>query len=138
MSTSAARAIEESLTGGISTWCSRAISTPNPTLPVCASGPAARPGLHECLLPGRLGEYPPCGTRSHRIGAQPTRRRVRSVAPTRLWIDYVLRARGEHGRPTLEISACQRAFDEPIDGVWASDHFGVVAILAVPTRRPTG
>jgi len=27
-----------------------------------------------------------------------------------------------------------RIFDEPVDGVWASDHFGVVADLALPTR----
>jgi hypothetical protein len=34
-----------------------------------------------------------------------------------------------HGGPTLDIRAWELAFDEPVDGVWASDHFGVVADL---------
>jgi hypothetical protein len=38
---------------------------------------------------------------------------------------------GNHG-PTFDIAACALLFDEPIDRVWASDHFGVVADLAVP------
>jgi endonuclease/exonuclease/phosphatase family metal-dependent hydrolase len=44
-------------------------------------------------------------------------------------IDYVFVRCDEHG-PTLEITACELAFAEPVDGVWASDHFGVVADLA--------
>jgi endonuclease/exonuclease/phosphatase family metal-dependent hydrolase len=46
-------------------------------------------------------------------------------------IDYIFVRCVEHG-PTLEVSACARIFDEPVDGVWASDHFGVVADLALP------
>ena len=38
----------------------------------------------------------------------------------------------EHG-PTLDVTTCERIFDEPVGGVWASDHFGVVADLVVPT-----
>ncbi len=49
-------------------------------------------------------------------------------------IDYIFVRCGDHGGPTLEVSACARIFDEPIDGVWVSDHFGIVADLAVPTR----
>jgi endonuclease/exonuclease/phosphatase family metal-dependent hydrolase len=49
-------------------------------------------------------------------------------------LDYVLVRCGEHGGPTLAIADCSLAFDEPVDGVWASDHFGVVADLALPTR----
>jgi hypothetical protein len=30
-------------------------------------------------------------------------------------------------RVTLEVVSCERIFDEAVDGVWASDHFGVVA-----------
>jgi endonuclease/exonuclease/phosphatase family metal-dependent hydrolase len=45
-------------------------------------------------------------------------------------IDYVLVRCNDRG-PTLDIRACARLFDEPVDGVWASDHFGVVADLAV-------
>jgi endonuclease/exonuclease/phosphatase family metal-dependent hydrolase len=48
-------------------------------------------------------------------------------------IDYVLVRCGDHG-PTLEVTACSRIFDQPVDGVWASDHYGVTADLAVPTR----
>jgi endonuclease/exonuclease/phosphatase family metal-dependent hydrolase len=48
-------------------------------------------------------------------------------------IDYVMVRCREYG-PTLDVRACERIFDEPVDGVWASDHFGVVADLAVPPR----
>lgn len=41
-------------------------------------------------------------------------------------IDYILVRCEEHG-PTLRVSLCDRIFDQPINGVWASDHFGVVA-----------
>jgi endonuclease/exonuclease/phosphatase family metal-dependent hydrolase len=47
-------------------------------------------------------------------------------------IDYILVRCGEHGGPTLAIRACTRAFDQPTDGVWASDHFGVFAELGLP------
>jgi endonuclease/exonuclease/phosphatase family metal-dependent hydrolase len=50
-------------------------------------------------------------------------------------IDYVLvRCRG-HG-PSLDITACARIFDQPISGVWGSDHFGVVADLCPPPPEP--
>jgi endonuclease/exonuclease/phosphatase family metal-dependent hydrolase len=48
-------------------------------------------------------------------------------------IDYIFVRCADYG-PTLEISSCARIFDEPIDGVWASDHFGVVADLALLAR----
>jgi endonuclease/exonuclease/phosphatase family metal-dependent hydrolase len=47
-------------------------------------------------------------------------------------IDHLLVRCGHHG-PTLEVVACERIFDQPVDGVWASDHFGVMADLAVPS-----
>ncbi len=50
-------------------------------------------------------------------------------------IDYVLVRSGIHG-PTLQVLACHRLLDEPVDGVWASDHFGVVADLALPDHPP--
>ena len=46
-------------------------------------------------------------------------------------IDYVMVRCADHG-PTLEVTACERIFDKPVDSVWASDHFGVVADLAIP------
>jgi endonuclease/exonuclease/phosphatase family metal-dependent hydrolase len=49
-------------------------------------------------------------------------------------IDYIFVRCGEHDGPTLDITSCERVFDEPSDGVWATDHFGLVADLAIPTR----
>lgn len=49
--------------------------------------------------------------------------------------DDVLARCVDHG-PTLAVAACALAFDEPVAGVWASDHFGLVADLAAPTRNP--
>ena len=47
-------------------------------------------------------------------------------------IDYIFVRCGEHEGPTLDITACERIFDEPVRGVWASDHFGVCADLEPP------
>jgi endonuclease/exonuclease/phosphatase family metal-dependent hydrolase len=43
-------------------------------------------------------------------------------------IDYIFVRAGDRG-PSLEIAACELLFDEPVDGVWASDHFGLAADL---------
>lgn len=43
-------------------------------------------------------------------------------------IDYIFIRCNDHG-PTLDVSSCALAFDHPDGGVWASDHFGVVADL---------
>jgi endonuclease/exonuclease/phosphatase family metal-dependent hydrolase len=51
-------------------------------------------------------------------------------------IDYIFVRCGKHGGPTLASSACDRIFDGPVDGVWASDHFGLVADLEVPIQGP--
>jgi endonuclease/exonuclease/phosphatase family metal-dependent hydrolase len=53
-------------------------------------------------------------------------------------VDYILVGCGRHGGPTLLIKECERMFDAPIDGTWASDHFGVIAELAVPPELPAG
>lgn len=52
-------------------------------------------------------------------------------------IDYVLVRCSDHG-PTLDVRSCERLLDEPVDGTWASDHFGVTAELAthLPDGRP--
>lgn len=47
-------------------------------------------------------------------------------------IDYIFVRCGRHGGPTLAIASCERIFDEPVDDVWASDHFGLVADLVLP------
>jgi endonuclease/exonuclease/phosphatase family metal-dependent hydrolase len=45
-------------------------------------------------------------------------------------IDYILVRCDEHG-PTMRIDACSRLFDTARDGVWASDHSGLVAELSL-------
>jgi endonuclease/exonuclease/phosphatase family metal-dependent hydrolase len=47
-------------------------------------------------------------------------------------IDHVFVRCTNHG-PTLDIRDCERIFDEPVDGVWGSDHFGVIADLSAQT-----
>jgi endonuclease/exonuclease/phosphatase family metal-dependent hydrolase len=46
-------------------------------------------------------------------------------------IDYIFVRCDDRG-PTLDIRSCTRLFDTPVDGIWASDHFGVAADLALP------
>jgi endonuclease/exonuclease/phosphatase family metal-dependent hydrolase len=48
-------------------------------------------------------------------------------------IDHLLVRCADHG-PTLAITDCRRALDAPVDGVWPSDHYGVIADFA--PRRP--
>lgn len=50
-------------------------------------------------------------------------------------IDYVL-VRGTRHGPTLQTVACERIFVDPVGGVQASDHYGLVAQLEVPSRPP--
>jgi endonuclease/exonuclease/phosphatase family metal-dependent hydrolase len=50
-------------------------------------------------------------------------------------IDHILVRSGLHG-PTLRVADCQRVLDGPVDGVWASDHYGVVADLCTPDDGP--
>ena len=44
-------------------------------------------------------------------------------------IDHIFIRCGERGSSTLRIASCELAFDTPHDGVWASNHFGLVADL---------
>jgi endonuclease/exonuclease/phosphatase family metal-dependent hydrolase len=44
-------------------------------------------------------------------------------------IDYIFVRCGEHAGSTLQIHGCSVVFEEPVGGVWPSDHFGVVADL---------
>ncbi len=64
---------------------------------------------------------------------------VKGMRPFRDWpfrrIDYIFVRFGAHGGLALDIAACARIFDEPIDGVFASDHFGLVADLAKPFAK---
>jgi hypothetical protein len=34
------------------------------------------------------------------------------------------------------VADCRRVMDQPVDGIWASDHFGVLALLQVPEHAP--
>jgi endonuclease/exonuclease/phosphatase family metal-dependent hydrolase len=47
-------------------------------------------------------------------------------------IDYIFVRFGSHCGGALEIRSCRRIFDTTVDGIWASDHFGVMADLAFP------
>lgn len=61
---------------------------------------------------------------------------VKGMRPFRDWpfrrIDYIFVRFGAHGGNALDIVTCDRIFDEPINGVWASDHFGLIADIANP------
>jgi endonuclease/exonuclease/phosphatase family metal-dependent hydrolase len=52
-------------------------------------------------------------------------------------IDYIMVRCGDHGA-TLDITHCELAFDRPVDGIWASDHYGIVADFepAPSTQNP--
>lgn len=61
---------------------------------------------------------------------------VKGMRPFRDWpfrrIDYILVRFGAHGGTAWDITSCERIFDKPVNGVWASDHYGLVADLAPP------
>jgi len=42
-------------------------------------------------------------------------------------IDHIFIRCGTNGQPTLGIVDCQVVLDQPVNGVWPSDHFGVMA-----------
>jgi hypothetical protein len=42
---------------------------------------------------------------------------------------------GRHGA-LLQVLRCDRLLDQPVGNVWASDHYGVAADLAVPQHLP--
>jgi endonuclease/exonuclease/phosphatase family metal-dependent hydrolase len=50
-------------------------------------------------------------------------------------IDHVLVRSGPHG-PPLDVARCDLFLDRPVAGVWASDHFGVLADLVRPPHPP--
>ena len=50
-------------------------------------------------------------------------------------IEHVLVRAGRHGA-LLQVLRCDLLLDQPVDGVWASDHYGVVADLAIPSHAP--
>jgi endonuclease/exonuclease/phosphatase family metal-dependent hydrolase len=50
-------------------------------------------------------------------------------------IDYILLRCGPHG-PTLRVSSCRRVLVRPVNGVYASDHYGLVADLTLPSHPP--
>ena len=51
-------------------------------------------------------------------------------------IDYILVRNRLHG-PTLRVTRCERVLDSPVDGIWGSDQFGVVAELTLPDEPVT-
>jgi len=65
-----------------------------------------------------------------------TRRNALMASHNAAWpfecIDHIFVRCGRHGRPTLDIVSCDVVFNEPVDGVWASDHYALVADLSLP------
>jgi endonuclease/exonuclease/phosphatase family metal-dependent hydrolase len=61
---------------------------------------------------------------------------VKGMYPFRDWpfrrIDYIFLRLGAHGGNALDITSCERIFDKPVNGIWASDHFGLIADFAMP------
>lgn len=47
-------------------------------------------------------------------------------------LDHILLRFGDGGSPSLGITGCEIAFDQPTDGVWPGDQFGLVANFAFP------
>ncbi|MCV2457810.1 endonuclease/exonuclease/phosphatase family protein [Streptomyces sp. ICN988] len=50
-------------------------------------------------------------------------------------IDYIMLRCGPYG-PTLRVTSCQRVLERPVNGVYASDHYGLVADLSLPDHPP--
>jgi endonuclease/exonuclease/phosphatase family metal-dependent hydrolase len=50
-------------------------------------------------------------------------------------IDHIMTRSGPHG-PLLDVANCRLVFDQAVNGVWASDHFGVMAELRRPDHPP--
>jgi endonuclease/exonuclease/phosphatase family metal-dependent hydrolase len=47
-------------------------------------------------------------------------------------VDYVFVGSWDaHPKAVCEVRAAALAFDQPVDGIWLSDHFGVVADLEI-------
>jgi endonuclease/exonuclease/phosphatase family metal-dependent hydrolase len=61
------------------------------------------------------------------VGAVPHHRRI----------DYIfIGSKLAHPNVRVRVLSARRAFDRPVDGVWASDHFGVVAELEIERDGP--
>ena len=62
---------------------------------------------------------------------------VKGTKPFRDWpfqrVDYVFVRLGAHGGRAFDILNCERILHEQQNGTWASDHFGLVADLAMPS-----
>jgi hypothetical protein len=76
------------------------------------------------VLPRRLGQQHP-GEPGHTFTAE------NPLVTAENWdwelelgrrIDHILVRCSAHG-PTLDVRACEHIFDEPVGGVWSSDHF---------------
>ncbi|WP_189871678.1 hypothetical protein [Streptomyces bluensis] len=50
-------------------------------------------------------------------------------------VDYIMVRCDDYG-PTLRVGLCGQVFSEPVEGVWASDHYGLVADLLLPGHQP--
>jgi hypothetical protein len=121
--------------GGMLMSSSSAISTTIPIRRVCGSGQPGSPWMDSASrtwMPGRPRTLPTLAPPSP---ANPLARAGQMPLELGRRIDYIMIRSGIHG-PTLAVADCQRVLDEPVNGVWASDHFGVMAELEVPAHVP--
>jgi hypothetical protein len=107
--------------------------TADPTWPACASSPAASHSSERASANGTPGRASTATSRVRR-----TRRRTRcsrtGIGP-RHGSTTSSSAAGSTAARRSKVKSCERIFAEPVDGVWASDHFGVVADLKPPEPR---
>jgi hypothetical protein len=115
------------------TWWWPATSMRIPTLTAWRSGAVDGPWRARACATGTHGKARP-GEAGHTFTpTNPLVAENKRALDRGRRIDYVfVRCDDSLHGPTLDVRACTLAFDEPVGGVWASAHFGVVAELSVP------
>lgn len=105
-------------------------ATPDSASMLFLRGRRAADGLSVCYQDAWESVHPDEPGYTFEVGNPLVRAGEVSTGATRR-IDYVLVRSGLHG-PTLRVVSPQRVLDRPEDGVWASDHYGVLADLGLP------
>jgi endonuclease/exonuclease/phosphatase family metal-dependent hydrolase len=78
------------------------------------------------------GEGPGCTWTADNPNAKSVMDQIHGQGHPRRRVDYVfVGSRHAHPKAHCHIRAASLAFDEPADGIWASDHFGVVVDLDI-------
>jgi endonuclease/exonuclease/phosphatase family metal-dependent hydrolase len=109
-------------------------ATPDSASMLFLRGKRAVDGLSVCYQDAWEYAHPDEPGYTHELANPLVRTGEVSTGVTRK-IDHVLVRSGLHG-PTLRVADCRRVLDRPVGGVWASDHYGVVADLVLPEQPP--